>query len=364
MAGKTKVLIVDDDSRNLRILEEILSDDFEVEEAVNGSEALEKASQFMPDIILLDIMMPDIDGLEVCKRIRENKNLSFIKIILVSGKARQDEKMEGYEAGADDYITKPFDDDELLVKVKVFAKLKFSEEINQLKTNFLDLMSHETGTPLNAIVGFSSLLKNEPGFTEEVYASLEHINKAGKSLAEKINRILFLSSLKQKSAREQMLVPVKDIIAGSLISIDAEKHHKGIQINTSILEPGSNPTIENATVMGCYNNLVKALSYIFENAVEFSKDNGEVTIAINLSDDSRVCNIEIKDDGPGISGDLAEKLFEEFNIPSILNHNSGLGISLAISKLIIDMHNGTISVKNNDDLGATFIVSLPLVSNE
>lgn len=364
MAIKTKILIVDDDSRNIRILEEILSDDFEIEEAVNGSEALEKASRFMPDIILLDIMMPDIDGLEVCKSIRENHNLSFIKIILVSGKARQDEKLEGYEAGADDYITKPFDDDELLAKVKVFAKLKFSEEINQLKTNFLDLLSHETGTPLNAIVGFSSLLKNESGFTEEVYASLEHINKAGKSLAEKINRLLFLSSLKQKPASEQIPIPVKDIIAGALFPIEEEKQHKGIRVNTSILEPNSDSLLENASVRGCYEHLVKALSYILENAVGFSKENGEVTIATKLSDDNRVCNIEIKDDGPGISDGLDRKLFEEFNIPSILSHSSGLGISLAISKLIIEMHNGTISVRNNDDSGATFVVSLPLVNDD
>lgn len=356
MATKAKILIVDDDLRNLRILQEILSDDFEVEEVTNGTDALSKASEFMPDLILLDIMMPDIDGLEVCKHIRENNNLNFIKIILVSGKARQDEKLEGYKAGADDYITKPFDDDELLAKVKVFTKLKFAEEINQLKTNFLNLLSHEIGTPLHAITGFSSMLKNKSGFTDEIYTFLGQIYDAGKTLNEKINRLLFLSSFKDQSNCNKISIPVEDLIKGTLDFVAEEQQQKGIRINTSISEP----ILEQGNVMGCYELLQKALFYILENAVKFSKENSEINIVAKMSDDQSLCDIEIQDAGPGLSDDLNEKMFEEFNIPNILQHNSGLGISLAISKLIVQMHNGTIVANNNEGSGATFTVSLPI----
>lgn len=361
MEVKIKVLIVDDDLRNLRILEEILSDEFELEEAANGSEALIKASEFMPDIILLDIMMPDMDGLEVCKRIRENNKLNYIKIILVSGKAKQDDKLEGYEAGADDYITKPFDDDELLAKVKVFAKLKFSQEIDLLKTNFLDLLSHETGTPLNAITGFSMLLKNTPGFTEEVYESLDMIHDAGKNLADKIDRLLFLTSIRNKSNEEEkMSIPIDELISASLDFTEKKKQDKNIEIE--ILN--QDLSMQDIQVAGCFEYLQKALFYIFENAVKFSEENSKITIETKISDDHKFCDIAVKDTGPGINDNLGEKLFEEFNIPSILSHQNGLGISIAISKRIVEMHNGTISAKNNDDIGATFTISLPLELND
>lgn len=122
MAKKTKILVVDDDPMNLKFLKEILSDQYNVESALSGEEALEIIFEFMPEILLLDIMMPGIDGYEVCKRIRANKKLANMKILLVSAKAMLNEKLMGYEVGADDYITKPFEHEELLAKIKIFIR--------------------------------------------------------------------------------------------------------------------------------------------------------------------------------------------------------------------------------------------------
>jgi len=119
MQIKKKILVVDDDPNNIVIVGELLGDDYDLKTATTGEEALEITLHFLPDIILLDIMMPGIDGYDVCRRLREHSTLQYAKIIMVSAKAMVSERLKGYEVGANDYLTKPFEEDELLEKVRV-----------------------------------------------------------------------------------------------------------------------------------------------------------------------------------------------------------------------------------------------------
>ncbi|MBU2512534.1 response regulator transcription factor [bacterium] len=129
MKKKSKVLIIDDDITNLSYLRELLGKKYELKCASSGEEGLKTAEFFKPDLILLDIMMPGIDGYEVCLSIRAHKELANIKILFLSAKIQMGEKLRGYRVGGDDYITKPFDDGEILAKIKVFLRLKYEEEI-------------------------------------------------------------------------------------------------------------------------------------------------------------------------------------------------------------------------------------------
>lgn len=132
MTPVTKILVVDDNHTNLAIMQEIFDGHYELKSATSGKECLVLADRFLPDLILLDIMMPGIDGYETCRRLRRNPNLPHTKIIMVSAKAMLSERLAGYEAGADDYLTKPFEEQELLSKVRVYMRLKSVEETNQL----------------------------------------------------------------------------------------------------------------------------------------------------------------------------------------------------------------------------------------
>ncbi len=132
MQNRYKILAVDDDQANLNIITEILLDDYEVQTAETGEAALEIVKNFIPDLILLDIMMPGIDGYEVCKLFRLNQELINTKILFLSAKEMLEERLLGYEVGGDDFITKPFDEDELIAKIKVFLRLKYEEEIRSL----------------------------------------------------------------------------------------------------------------------------------------------------------------------------------------------------------------------------------------
>jgi len=115
-----KILIVDDDPMNLSILEILLGDDYHLVKATDGEAAVAKAVAEHPELVLLDVMMPGMDGYEACRRMRAEPSLKSLRIILVSAKAMPSERLKGFEAGADDYVTKPFDHDELCAKIRVY----------------------------------------------------------------------------------------------------------------------------------------------------------------------------------------------------------------------------------------------------
>src|SRR6266446_3181029 len=126
-----RILLVDDQPTNIVILQEILGDAYVLAIAASGEEALAMASDFHPALILLDIMMPGIGGYETCRRLRAHPTLRHAKIIMVSARALLSERLQGYDAGADDYITKPFDEEELMAKVRVYLRLRSLEEVEQ-----------------------------------------------------------------------------------------------------------------------------------------------------------------------------------------------------------------------------------------
>ena len=118
MQAQYKILVVDDNDTNLAIFEELLAEDYDIRIATTGGEALEIAPGFQPDLVLLDVMMPGIDGYETCRQMRRDTSLQRTRIMMVSSRAMESEKLEGYQAGADDYITKPFDEEQFMAKVR------------------------------------------------------------------------------------------------------------------------------------------------------------------------------------------------------------------------------------------------------
>ncbi len=165
-----RILIVDDNPTNLVILEELL-DEFEIETAGDGLEALEKLEAFRPDIVVLDIMMPGMDGYDVCRRIRANDTLRLTKIIFVSAKAMLQERLLGYDAGGDDYVSKPFDHSELLAKVRVFLRLKTAEESDLLKSEVIKRLWSEASSRLEGILGLAEEISADESLSPDAARS-------------------------------------------------------------------------------------------------------------------------------------------------------------------------------------------------
>jgi len=350
MNNAANILIVDDDKRNLRILEEILDDDYMLHKAESGEEALNMIDSVNPDTILLDIMMPGIDGLEVCRQVRQLPKHQDTKIILISGKAMIEERVAGYEAGADDYVTKPFDDEELLAKVKVFTKLKSTQEIDRLKTNFLSLITHETGTPLNHIIGISDLLLDRD-LDEDSLSFIKGLRGAALELHDKIEKILLLSRVRQGQMADRIEMLVEQLVYDVIDMLGVQRDSERVKINIE----------EGVLITGDFLLLQKLLTYIIDNALKLTPNNLPIEILASkeLVGGKWFMSIDVIDAGPGLSEDEIVHLFDAFYVNDLLHHKQGLNISLALCEQIVALHSGKIKATNNDDAGLTVNIRLP-----
>ncbi len=352
MGSKGRILIVDDNQINLAILEEILEEEFELMAVTSGEETLAVVSEFKPSLILLDIMMPGIDGYETCRRLRKIESLCGLKIIMVSAKAMLSERMQGYEAGADDYITKPFDEQELQAKVRVYMKLHSVEEVEHLKTNILMLLGHETRTPLTHILSALELMKTDTEMeAEEINEMLEMSIQSATRLHLLIEKCLDLSTL--QSGKHNFLFETADLCTvaqEALQKISQQIMERDIAIIKEF--PDS------AQIQMDRHTINRVVETLLDNAVRFSPQGGEVKIKVTAGGDGY--RLTIIDQGDGIASDHLPHIFKAFSDPDVMHHSEGQGLSLAIAHHMVKGHGGTIEAKSIKGGCTTFTLQLPL----
>jgi len=345
-----KILLIDDEIINIHLYTDILSQmDYEIETALNGEEALNKLQTFSPDLILMDVMMPGMNGYEVCRKVRNIPRHSFTKIIMISACTDLNERLQGYQAGADDYMTKPIEKEEFLAKINVFIKLKKAEEIDQLKSDLLTLFSHETKTPLNAIFGFSGLLRESPNLTSSEKKYVDNMIKAGNHLLTFVDKTILLCELKKDYFLERSLQYLDD----NLSEIVLQFHEKAVKKSVEIKQYQSDKIQLNAD----WTLLYKMFDYLIDNALKYSPDNETVIITSEIKD--QVCQIKVIDKGKGIPENDLQFIFDPFAIKNIQNHQAGQGLSLSICRHIMMHHDGAIYASNLPDGGACLTCEFP-----
>ncbi len=350
-----RILLVDDHPDNLEILEDVLGDDYETATAASGEEALILAETFRPALILLDIMMPGIDGYETCRRLRATPSLRHTKIMMVSAKAMVTERLQGYEAGADDYMTKPFDLEELREKVQVYLRLRSLEELNSLKSYVLALLSHETATPLNGLLGPIQILREEPDMElVERMQLLDVVYDSAMRLHTLYNKVCKLSAMRAGQWQfVQESVEAKEIIEIALNTAAPQADKRQIEVKWI---DETDITIE-ADIL----QMQEAIIALLDNAIQVSPAAGCITI--RTWQEANQLRISVHDQGPGIDPNYLPHIFEPFVNPDIVHHASGQGISLAVVYAILKAHNGTLEVESSPETGTTFTLSIPYVSD-
>ncbi|PLX09611.1 MAG: hypothetical protein C0598_11835 [Marinilabiliales bacterium] len=380
LSEQRKILIVDDVARNIQILGNILSSNgYQIAYAQNGKQALKITSSQMFDLILLDIMMPDMDGYEVCKYLKKNKETNSIPIIFLTAKADMDSIVKGFEIGGQDYITKPFNSAELLARVKTQIQLQVQkkqlkeanivlekevqertkqlqkanlllEKLDKTKSDFLSIISHELRTPLNGIIGLTNLLsdtKVDKSQTEYI----DHLKDVSERLVRFSDMALLITSLKIKKYQPDFLaVSVKHLIESAIKKYEKSKKSKLI-INY-------NSDDDNTLVFADADLIRQSIILIIENSFKYAGE--DLPLDINVRNSENKVVIEIQDNGPGFSELALNRIFELFGAGDIL-HIEGSGLSLAAVKLIMEMHNGSIEAKNSENGGA--ILSLVFFTN-
>ena len=350
--ARNKILAVDDNVIDIITIEKLLGKDYDLKTAATGEQALAVAADFQPDIILLDNMMPGIDGGQVCRQIRADSGLRHTKIIMISGKSRVSERIQAYQSGADDYITKPFNEDELLAKIRVYLRLKSVEEVDQFKTDVLTLLSHEARTPLNSLIAPAEMLMSEEQIdAEEQKLLIEMVHSGAKRLHRFFENVMLLSFL--KSGKWQFNPEPSDlceVVHEAVCGVATKAAEHDIIIEEKF---DAGPTV-------CLDSqqIKRVITAMLDNAVRFSPSGSRVDVCL-VGDNDSVC-VSVTDRGRGIDPEYLPYVFEELSDPDIDHHSRGQGLSLAIARQIVQQHNGTISVENKKGAGTTFTVQLPL----
>jgi signal transduction histidine kinase len=392
-ARNASVLIVDDTIYNIQLLSLMLiRQGYKVYQATSGLEALDKVNEQLPDIILLDIRMPDINGYEVCTRLKSNPITKDIPIIFISSIEEPSEKVEAFSVGGVDYISKPFQLIEVLARIETHLRLcslqkklqeqneqlqlsaevlsrslKHERELSQMKTDFISVVSHEFRTPLTTIQSASELLEYYEWTKEEKVEQLHQIQSEVKHMTALMEDVLFLS--RSNTNKAKLSLTKFDLLSfiSQLLRQMQRTFAQEYTLNSSIYISSSNTSIENLHFQNDLPTLIvkmdekllrQILTNLLTNAIKYSPQNKIVDFQLTVEQDQVV--FVISDHGIGIPDEDLEHLFGAFHRGKNVGILPGTGLGLSIVKNCIDIHDGSISVESQLDIGTKFTVVLPI----
>jgi two-component system, sensor histidine kinase and response regulator len=376
-----KILIVDDNMKNIQVLGSTLKEaHYIVGFATDGVQALNLLAKTHDyDLVLLDINMPVMNGIDTCKAMRQNENLKEIPVIFLTAHREMETIVTGLEAGAQDYVTKPFNFKELLARVDTQLQLKYKtdqiknmnqkleqivaertaklveankklETLDKTKSDLLTLISHELKTPLSGIIGFAQLLSDTVQEPEQKLF-VEKLSNSAMRLIDFSETAVLITSLKLQSYQFEFKThSLEKLIENKTEAFEEILEQKKLKIKINITE-------NDIAIFADLDLISKAVHNIMNNAIRFSPVNGVIELTQETKDDYVI--ISVKDDGPGFSEEAMGQLFELFTATDIMHHYDGYGLGLAAVKLIMDIHNGKAEVKNEES-GARVSIFIPL----
>ncbi|MDM8548835.1 response regulator [Desulfobacterales bacterium HSG2] len=398
--SKGTVLLVDDEPKNLAVLNTYLSESgYEVLAALNGEAALNRVRHILPNIILLDIVMPGMDGFETCLRLKENERTKEIPVLFMSVVANPEEKVKGFEAGAVDFITKPFQVEEVMARVQTHLSLqqmrkeienknaaleqeiavrkraderlrKYSERLEEMVEertrelkkaqeelllkerlavlgHFAGSISHELRNPLAVIDSSAYFLKMKLGNSDEkINRQLGVISRNVKKSTAIIESLLNLSRMEKPKMEKNDLT---DLITETLRSA---KIPDTVEVVSDVPDKDIFVDVEIEQVRMALKNIIK-------NATQAMSDAGKLTITLRSSESGQA-ELSVADTGPGIPPEQLEKVFE----PLFSTRTHGIGFGLSITKMIVENHGGAIRAKSGPGTGATFSITLPMAEKK
>ncbi len=378
-----RILLADDNADMLNYLQRLLSAYWQVDTATNGTDALRTAQHSTPDLVISDVMMPGLDGFQLLKALRSDPRLREIPIILLSARAGEEATIEGLEAGADDYLVKPFSGRELLARVGAHMELALmrreiaaqakqhadesarlyqeAQEAIGLRDELLAVVSHDLKNPLTTVMGFTQLLRNKFDSTtlpdkDQVVDGISRIYATATRMNRLIDELLDIAYL-------QMGKPL-DLEGGetdlvrmarqSIIAYQQTNRHHQFYIEASIAE-----------LIGWWDSarLERVLGNLLSNAIKYSPEGGAITVAVTReeTEDGAWAILSVEDQGIGIPTSDLPQIFDRFHrAKNVVKQIKGSGIGLASALHIIEQHHGTICVSSQEGVGSIFTIRLPL----
>lgn len=408
------ILVVDDQPQNIRLIGTFLRKYYNLLIAENGPKAIDTAISKQPDLILLDIMMPDMSGFEVCEVLKKNEITKEIPIIFLTAKTETDDILKAFEIGGVDYVTKPFNAMELMARIRAHIELKNSKEIikdqfeqlkqkneqlkktyedlehqaqhlnklymqliknetflrntneelkklNEMKDRFFSIVSHDLRSPFAGILTMTDIIKNHADTfsKEELISMLQSLNKTAQQTYKFIEDLLEWS--RSQMGRIQMNIVEEDlytIVTGTILTLKQQAEIKNIEIDSRI-QSGTFAMFDKNMMATIVRNLIS-------NAIKFTPKGGKITLKAEAieKEGKRFIRLAVSDTGVGMTEQQVANLFSLDKVQSTpgTEKEKGTGLGIMICRDFINKMNGELSVESKLNEGTTFFVDVPLKS--
>lgn len=371
------ILIVDDEEQNVKLVKGILaSENYNLISALSGSEALSMLAANRPDLILLDVMMPEMDGFETCRKIKQNKNTKIIPVLMVTALRENEHRLKALDCGADDFLSKPVDKTELKIRVKSLLRIKeyhneligrYEEiekknlqlqELEEFKDGLLHMIVHDLKNPLFAISGnIELLLLDKENFSETQRIAAANCLSSCQNLNEMVQQLLDINKLENKKLQlKKETTDLAPLIDDTLNQLIKKAEEKQISINFVNANGISTISIDSRLIRRVITNLV-------DNGIRHTPKGGRIEVASDLEKNKNDLCISVKDTGTGLDPAFHQKIFNKFEQVDLRNQGVSIGtagLGLAFCKLAVEAHGGEIWVESEGkDRGATFRFTIP-----
>jgi CheY-like chemotaxis protein len=342
---RATILIVDDNPNNVQLLNAVMTmRGFDVLVAKNGLQAIETVKSALPDLILLDIMMPEMDGFEACQKLKECPSTKNIPIIFLTAKSHIDDIMKGFELGAVDYITKPFSSNELVARVEIHLKLKLSQETvirqrNELR-EMIQILCHDLSNPLGAVISSFELAEYDPDYlNQNKRMILDYVRRQ----YEIIGLVRELRSIAEEKAVFSLIpVDVAKAIYESIQTLQYQLDRKNIRV-VMTLEEDTHVLAEKVSLVN------SVLNNLLTNAIKFSYPGSIITMTCERKNGNVV--ITIMDKGIGIPDNLLDKIYaiDRRNTRFGTMGEKGTGFGIPLVKKFVSEYGGSIDIASKDE---------------
>ncbi|MGJ3239536.1 MAG: sensor histidine kinase [Anaerolineae bacterium] len=365
------ILVVDDNEMNVELLVSILDRyDYNVYTANHGKQALEIVQQHKPELVLLDINMPEMDGYEVCRRIKANPDTSEIPVIFISALADTENVIEGFDAGGVDYIMKPFKYREVIVRIEtqvmLFLQKREIEQLrqreqqsyqrmDQIRRQFIGSATHDLKNPLFVISGYADMLEMSPTVADNPHllGFVQSIKRGVGKMSDLVYDMLDLLQLEMGIKLDKQATAFVPFLQEVTQDMRVRAQEKSITLTV-------HPPTERVTLEIDAQRIGRVLDNLISNAIKYTPAGGTVDVYGKCEGNQVI--VEVIDSGLGIPADILPTIFQPFERVNTEEHmaQEGTGLGLSIVKTIVEQHDGIVTVESTLGEGSCFRFILPL----
>jgi two-component system sensor histidine kinase/response regulator len=377
MNPKPTLLIVDDEERNIRLLKALLApQNYNLREAMNGEEALQRIAEEPPDMVLLDVMMPKISGFEVCRRLKQDEKTKTIPVILVTALSEKQHRVQALEAGADDFISKPVDQTELTVRVKSLLRIKSYQdeisdrlleiaaknarllELEKVRDGLSHMIVHDLRNPLTAISTYLQLSSlDAENLSESQQKRVDRCLFFCQELERMIQTLLDISKMEEgKMQLNREAIDLSEMVGEVLERFTPTGEERKIALSFSGNGDIPKIALDRSILKRVITNLV-------DNAIRYTPKGGAIAVSLDSAPWEEVVCLSVKDSGSGLPAEYHQKIFDKFEQVRLKKDgdragSSGLGLTFC--KMAVEAHGGRIWVESEGlGKGCTFLIQLP-----